>query len=206
MVRILQSPATVLAAAFVSFFVTLFLLLHLIPLGQVSALAAAHEPRSADDDPSWKFHNPDFDQWVSQIKSEKDALAVREQQLKDWEARLTAESREIAAVTQAVTHTQEAFDKRVVLLSTQEKDNAKKQLKVIADMTPDGAVAMMNEMPDDEVVRLLYSLKPDISGAILDAMSKLGPGQAKRAATLTDKIKEVLPVPATNTPAANAAR
>jgi flagellar motility protein MotE (MotC chaperone) len=206
MVRILQSPAAVLAAAFVSFFVTLFLLLHLIPLGQVAAVVAAREPKSADDAPSWRFHNPDIDQWVGQLKTEKDALAVREQQLKDWETRLTAESREIAAVTQAVTHTQEAFDKRVVLLSAQEKDNAKKQLKVIADMTPDGAAAMMNEMRDDEVVRLLYSQKPDVSAAILDAMSKLGQSQAKRAGTITERLKEVLPVPATNTPAANATR
>jgi flagellar motility protein MotE (MotC chaperone) len=206
MVRIVKSPATVLAAAFVSFFLTLFLALHAIPLGEVAAVAAAREPRGADDNPSWRFHNPDIDQWVAQLKTEKDALGVREQQLKDWEARLTAESREIAAVTQAVTHTQEAFDKRVVLFNDLEKDNAKKQLKVIADMTPDGAVAMMNEMPDDEVVRLLYSLKPDISGSILDAMSKLGQVPAKRAALLAEKIKEVLPVPATNTPAANAAR
>jgi len=203
MLRILQSPATVLAAAFLSFFITLFLLLHVIPIGV--ATAAAHETVAADDDPSWKFHNPDIDQWVSQIKSERDALAVREQQLKDWETRLDAESREIAAVTQAVTHTQEDFDKRVVLFTEQEKNNVKKQLKVITDMTPDGAVAMMNEMPDDEVARLLYSLKPDISGAILDAMSKLGEGPAKRAATLADKIKAILPEPATNTPA-NAAR
>jgi len=93
----------------------------------------------------------------------------------------------------------------VVLFTEQEKNNVKKQLKVITDMTPDGAVAMMNEMPDDEVARLLYSLKPDIAGAILDAMSKLGAGPAKRAATLADKIKAILPEPATNTPA-NAAR
>jgi flagellar motility protein MotE (MotC chaperone) len=193
-----------LAAAALSFFLTLFLLLRLLPLGSMAP--ATREPVMAEDDPSWKFHNPDIDQWVSQIKSERDALAVREQQLKDWEARLAAESREIAAVTQAVSRTQQEFDKRVVLFSDHEKDNVKKQLKVVADMTPDGAVAMMNEMPDDEVVRLLYSLKPDNSGAILDAMSKLGDGPAKRAATLTEKIKEVLPTPATNNLTANASR
>lgn len=202
MPRILQSPVAVFVAAGLSFFATLFLLLRLLPLGTVAAAGAYS---LADDDPSWKFHNPDIDQWLSQIKSERDTLAVREQQLKDWEARLAAESREIAAVTQTVTRTQQEFDKRVVLFTGQEKDNAKKQLKVIAEMTPDGAVAMMNEMPDDEVVRLLYSLKPDISGAILDAMSKLGDTQAKRAAALTEKIKEVLPVPATNNLTANAA-
>lgn len=203
MARILQSPIAVAVVACLAFFLTMFLLLRALPLG--TSLPQIREPMVADDDPSWKFHNPDIDQWVAQIKSERDALAVREQQLKDWEARLSAESREIAAVTQAVTHTQQEFDKRVVLFTDQEKDNVKKQLKVITDMTPDGAVAMMNEMPDDEVVRLLFSLKPDISAAILDSMSKQSPDSAKRAATLTDKIKTILPTPATNNLTANAA-
>jgi flagellar motility protein MotE (MotC chaperone) len=204
MPRLVKSPITVLVAAALSFFITMLLLLRAVPLGPVTP--AAKEALIAEDDPSWKFHNPDIDQWVAQIKLERESLAVREQQLKDWEARLTSESREIATVTQAVSRTQEGFDKRVLLFTDQEKDNVKKQLKVIADMTPDGAVAMMNEMPDDEVARLLYSLKPDISGAILDAMSKLGDGPAKRAAALTDKIKEVLSVPTTNNLTANAGR
>jgi flagellar motility protein MotE (MotC chaperone) len=201
MPRLIQSPLTVMAIACLLFFLTMFLMLRSVALGTVAA--PSKEPLMAEDDPSWKFHNPDIDQWVSQIKSERDALAVREQQLKEWETRLAAESREIAAVTQAVTHTQQDFDKRVLLYTDQQKDNVKKQLKVIADMSPDGAAAMMNEMPDDEVARLLYTLKPDISGAILDAMSKQGGAPAKRAAAITERIKDVLPIP-TNNPVANA--
>jgi len=160
----------------------------------------------AEDDPSWKFHNPDIDQWVSQIKEERDSIAVKEQQLKDWEARLAAESREISVVTQAVSRTQAEFDKRVLQFTDQQKDNVRKQIKVIADMSPDGAAAMMNEMPDDEVAQLLYTLKADISGAILDAMSKQGGAPAKRAAALTERIKDILPSPATNNLTANVSR
>ena len=58
---------------------------------------------------------------MSQIKAEREALAVREQQLKDWESRLAAESREIAAVTQAITRTQQEFDKRVVASATRKR-------------------------------------------------------------------------------------
>jgi flagellar motility protein MotE (MotC chaperone) len=200
MARILQSAVFVMVVAFLLFFGTMFLLLRSLPLGQ--AVVAVLGPMPAEDDPSWKFHNPDIDQWVSQIKAEREALAEREAQLKEWEARLAAESREIATVTQAVSRTQNEFDKRVVTFSDQQKDNAKKQIKVIADMTPDGAVAMMNEMPDDEVARLLYTLKPDIAGAILDSMSKLGGAPAKRAAALTERIKDILPI--TNNLSANA--
>ena len=204
MSRALQNPLTVVAVACLTFFGTMFLLLRTLPLGQITL--ASKEPLTAENDPSWKFHNPDIDQWVSQIKDERDSLAVREQNLKEWETRLAAESREIAAVTQAVTRTQADFDKRVLLFSDQQKDNVKKQLKVIADMSPDGAVAMLNEMPDDEVAQMLYTLKPDVSGAILDAMSKLGAAPAKRAATLTERIKDILPVPSTNNLTANAGR
>ncbi len=204
MSRTLQNPLTITVVACLMFFGTMFLLLRSLPLGQIAA--AAKEPMTAEDDPSWKFHNPDIDQWVAQIKNERDSLAVKEQNLKEWETRLAAESREIAAVTQAVTRTQTDFDKRVLLFSDQQKDNVKKQLKVIADMSPDGAVAMLNEMPDDEVAQMLYTLKPDVSGAILDAMSKLGNAPAKRAATLTERIKDVLPVPSTNNLTANAGR
>ena len=204
MTRILQSPVTVGVVACLMFFLTLFALLGVLPLGTVPHAAKA--PLMAEDDPSWKFHNPDIDQWVSQIKNERDALAVREQQLKEWEARLAAESREIAAVTQAVTRTQEEFDKRVLLFTDQQKDNVKKQLKVIAGMSPDGAATMLNELPDDEAARLLYSMKTDVSGAILDAMSKPGGTAAKRAAALTERIKDILPAPLTNNLTANARR
>ena len=203
MSRLLQHSATVLVVAFLLFFGTLFLLLRTLPLGQIVVEKA---PRSADDDPSWRFHNPDIDQWVSQIKSERDALAQREQELNEWETRLKAESREIATVTQAVTRTQADFDKHVLLFTDQQKDNVKKELKVISDMSPDGAVAMLNEMPDDEVAQLLYTLKPDVSGAILDAMSKVSDASAKRAAALTKRISDILPSPATNNPSINAAR
>jgi flagellar motility protein MotE (MotC chaperone) len=204
MIRLLQSPVTVGLVAALMFFLTMFAALRTLPLGTVTPVTKA--PLMAEDDPSWKFHNPDIDQWVSQIKDERDALAAREQNLKEWEARLAAESREIAAVTQAVSRTQEQFDKRVLRFTDQQKENVKKQLKVIADMTPDGAAAMLNEMPDDEVARLLYLMKADVSGAILDAMSKPGGAPAKRAATLTERIKDILPAPATNNLTANAGR
>jgi hypothetical protein len=47
-------------------------------------------------------------------------------------------------------------------------------------------------------------MKTDVSGPILDAMSKQGPAQAKRAATITQRLKEVLPMSATNSLSSNA--
>ena len=194
--KMIQSPATVLLLGGMVFFATMFAVLSGTHFGAVTPPEKA--AISASDDPSWKFHNPEVDQWVTQMKDEREALALRTQQLKEWEAQLNAQGKELSTVTHAVSNVQAAFDKRVVLFTEQEKENAKKQVKVIAGMSPDGAAAMLGEMSDTEITKLLYAMKNDLAGGILDAMSKQGQPQAKRAATLAQKLKAVMNAPATN--------
>ncbi len=194
--RILQSSGTVLLLGGILFLVTMLGVLSATHLGP--SKPAEPVQLTAEDDPSWKFHNPEMNQWLAEIKNERDQLAVREQQLKEWEAQLNAQGRELSMVTRTVSNVQSEFDKRVVLFTAAEKENAKKQVKVVAGMSPDGAATMFGEMTDNEVTKLLYSMKSDLAGGILDAMSKQGPVQAKRAATLEQKMKEVMDAPATN--------
>jgi len=194
--RIIQSPLTVILAAGLTFFLTMFLVLSGTHFG--AAAAAGKETISPGDDPSWVFRNPELDQWIAQIKAERDAQAVRSQELKDWEARLTVESHEMASITQAVSKAQIDYDRRVLTFKEQEKENIKKQIKVVSGMSPDGAAIMLGEMADGEVTKLLFSMKTDIAGAILDAMSKAGPAQARRAAALAQRLKDVVPNATTN--------
>ena len=195
MIRILQSAWL---TALIGCLLYLGTTLALFRAEKFSVVHTVATNRSADDDPSWRFKNPEFDQWIAQMKDEKEAIAVREQQLNEWQARLDAEHQEISTVTQTVTQLQTDFDRYVIRFNAQEMDNAKHQVKVIAAMTPAGAVAMLNEMPDDDVVRLLYTMKTADASAILDTMSKLGRTEARRAATLTARLHQVLPMP-TNT-------
>jgi flagellar motility protein MotE (MotC chaperone) len=87
----------------------------------------------------------------------------------------------------------------VVRFKAQETDNVKHQAKLIAAMSPEGAVSMFGQMDDDDVVRILFVMKPDEASAILDSLSKSG--EAKRAALLTERLHQVLPEapPATST-------
>lgn len=159
---------------------------------------------SAEDDPSWRFRNPEFNQWVSQIQNEKDQLATREQQLDEWQARLNLELQEMSLVTQTVGNLQSNFDQNVIRFKAQESDNVKHQAKLIAAMSPEGAVNMMSQMSEDDDVRILFTMKPDEASLILDTLSKMGPDQAKEAALLTERLHQVLPeptpTPATTTP------
>lgn len=158
--------------------------------------ASIEAPRSPNSDPSWRFRNPEFEQWIEQLKQEREALALKEQQLKELQTRIETERAEISAVTQAVSQLQIEFDKNIVRFKQQEVENLKKQTKVIAAMSPEGAAKMLNELADDEVVRILFTMKADEAGPIVDAMSKMGKAEAKRAAAITERIRQALPPPA----------
>jgi flagellar motility protein MotE (MotC chaperone) len=146
---------------------------------------------SADDDPSWRFRNPEINEWISQIQNEKSRLDLREQQLNELQTRLNAELQEMSVVTQTVSQLQSDFDRNVVRFKAQETDNVKHQAKLIAAMSPEGAVSMFGQMSDEDVVRILFVMKPDEASAILDTLSKSG--EAKRAALLTERLHQVLP-------------
>jgi hypothetical protein len=50
-------------------------------------------------------------------------------------------------------------------------------------------------MPDDDVVRILFVMKPDVASSILDTLSQTSTDGARRAALLTERLHEVLPAP-----------
>ena len=177
--------------------------LALIRPAQFAAAMPAPVELSAEDDPSWKFKNPDIDQWISQMQTEKEALALREQQLKEWQTRLEAEHKEISIVTQMVANIQADFDKNIIRFKAQEADNIKRQVKLLASMSPLGAATLLNEMSDDAVVKILFIMKTDEASAILDTMSKQGKPEARRAAMITAQLQRVLPLSTNAATAAN---
>lgn len=192
MVRFLQSTwMSMLLGGFLFFGTTAALLK---PSKFPVAIAAPEENAHAvSNEPSWKFRNPEMDQWIEEIKHEKEALNVREQQLKDLETRLNAERQEIAVVTQAVSTMQSDFDKNVVKLNSADAANLKKQVKLLAGMSPEGAAATLMQMSDDDVVRILFTMKPDDASLALDSISKQGKEQARRAAAIFERMRRTLP-------------
>jgi flagellar motility protein MotE (MotC chaperone) len=195
MIRIFQSPWFTAITGCVLYLATTVVVLN---PSKFAGIQLSNPDFSAEDDPSWKFRNPEFNQWVAQIKSEKENLDLREQHLNELQTRLDAEVQEISTVTQAVAQLQESFDKNVIRFKAQESDNVKHQAKLISAMSPEGATAMFSQMPDDDAVRILFTMKTDEASLILDALSKQGEAQAKRAAQLTQRLQQVLsPAPAT---------
>ena len=145
------------------------------------------------DDPSWKFRNPEFEQWVQDLRQEKAALELRKVQLTEWEKRLQAEHQEISSVTQKVAQLQAEFEKNVVRLKDQEIKNLKRQAKTVSEMSPDAAAKMLDQMTDDDLVRLFSAMKNEQVTLLLETLSKQGKAQTRRAAAITERMRHLLP-------------
>ena len=175
MTRWLTSSWVVALAGGLIYLATTALLIRPAQFAGVSAVLAAAK-LTPDNDPSWRFKNPEFQQWVAELKMEKSDLDAKAQQLQELQAQ---------------------FDKNVVRIKSQEVQNLSKQAKIISGMSPEGAAKLISQMADDDVVRLLSIMKTDEAGIVLDSMSKLGKTEAKRAADLTARLRMVLPPDAT---------
>lgn len=144
---------------------------------------------------SWSFKNPDADLMIAELKREKEALSVREQQLGDLEARLASERLEISVVLEGVGRVQKELDAAILRIKQEEIPNLKKLAKIHAAMSPEGSANILKEQTDDEVLKVLFYLKPGETGPILEAFGRLEKATAQRAAQLTERLRRSTETP-----------
>ncbi|HZQ48081.1 MAG TPA: hypothetical protein VFC07_13775 [Verrucomicrobiae bacterium] len=138
---------------------------------------------------SWEFHNPEADQLITELKEEKKSLDKRKQDLDELAARLKTEQEEVNSARQAVALLQTNFDKTVLHVQEDEGANLKKLAKVYSAMSPDSAAAILSGMDDTTVAKILVFMKEGETAGILEAISKKGDVDAKRAAALSDRLR-----------------
>jgi flagellar motility protein MotE (MotC chaperone) len=156
------------------------------PVAQDATAAAA---AAAKFGPSWEFTNPEADQLMSDLKTEKAALAKKEKDLNDLGARLQAERTELDTVAQNVKQMQADFDQNVVRIKDEEVANLKKLAKVYADMAPDSAATILAQMDDAAIVKIMVYMKEAETAAVFESMSKKNDAQAKRTANLSERLR-----------------
>jgi flagellar motility protein MotE (MotC chaperone) len=139
--------------------------------------------------PSWEFTNPEADQLIAELKTEKAAMEKKEQQLNDLASRLAAERTELNLATQSVYQLQLDFDKNVVRVKEEETANLKKLAKVYSEMTPESAAKIFAQMDDPAVIKIMVFMKDTDTAAILESMSKTGATDAKRVANLSESLR-----------------
>ena len=84
------------------------------------------------------------------------------------------------------------MDERVVAIGADEAKNLHSLAQTYSTLTPHAAVAIIKEMDDTTVVKILSLMKPDVVGPIFEDMAKPNGGDdtlARRAAALSEKIR-----------------
>ncbi len=158
-----------------------------MPTGGTSADAAA--AIQVQTGPSWDFTNPEADQLVNELKSERASVKKREQELDELAKRLAVEQTEVNQATQSVHQLQLDFDKNVVRIKEEETANLKKLAKVYSAMSPDSAAKVFAEMEDQAVVKIMVFMKDTETAAILESLAKNGQPEAKRVAGLSESLR-----------------
>lgn len=151
------------------------------------AAATVNAPR-----PSWEYLNPELDQLLSDLDTQRIAQEKRARELEALATRLKAERAELDVVMQNLARMQAEFDKNVLRIKDEEVANLKRLAKMYASMAPESAVRVLTQMPDDELVKLFAYMKDADTVAILELMVAQGPDQAKRVAKLTNRMRNTL--------------
>lgn len=154
----------------------------LSPRARTASIAVGHGA-------SWEFKNPEADQLVAELKEEKRSLDRRQATLNDLAARLEKEQAEVNDARQSVQLLQTNFDKSVLRVQESETANLKKLAKVYAAMTPESAAAIFADLDDVSVAKIMVFMKEADTAGILEALSKKGDAEAKRAANLSERLR-----------------
>jgi flagellar motility protein MotE (MotC chaperone) len=133
--------------------------------------------------------NPEIDLLISDLQRRKEELDLRDKQLQEWAARLQSEAAELSQITQQVARLQSAFDEKVLNIQTEESANLKKLARTYSAMAPETAAAILNELDDASIVRVLVFMKEEETARVLEALSRTGETQAKRVADLSEKLR-----------------
>jgi flagellar motility protein MotE (MotC chaperone) len=163
------------------------------PVAAHNAEPGQENEAPVQEGPSWTFKNPEIEQLVLELKTEKEAIAIRQKQLNELSDRLQNERMELNQVTQKVFLMQKEFDKNVVKVKEAEVVNLKKLAKGYSLMDPQAAGNILKGLEEDQFVKILLFMKEAESAPILEALSKQGEEETKKAVKITDKLRTAIP-------------
>lgn len=193
MTKLLHNPAVVTVVALLA-----GLAAGLIPLWSASqklvaqALTGHVLKTNHLKDQGWDFWTIEVDNLAAELKDEKARMAKLSEQLDLRAARLTAEQKELEKLRLNIEATRKEINDRVIEISADEIKNVRGLAQTYTNLTPRAAVAIIREMDDMTVVKILSLMKADVVAPIFEEMSKTADREgalARRAAILSEKLR-----------------
>lgn len=141
---------------------------------------------------AWNFQSEEIETLARDLRAEKAALEQRSKDLDAAAARVATEKMELQRLRTELDGLKDEITKSVPQIEAVEKGNLKGLSKTYASMKPSQAVAILAEMDDASVIKILSMMKTENVAQVLGEMSKTttpsGP-LAPRAAKLSDQLR-----------------
>jgi flagellar motility protein MotE (MotC chaperone) len=175
-----------------------------IAAAATAALAQA-EPVAVRRAQGWDFWTIEIDNLASELKEEKARQRKQADALDQRAARLAADQAELAKARAAIEQMRRELGERVLEIKADESRNLRTLSQTYGNLTPKAAVAIIRELDDTTVVKILSLMKPDVVAPIFEELSATTGTDgllAKRAATLSEKLRLMKAAAATTATAA----
>lgn len=162
--------------------------------GLVAQAIAAIPPVVVDESKAqgWDFWTIEIDGLSSELKEERARLRQQAEMLNQRAARLAAEQQELTKIRAEIEGMRAEIGRKVIEITADESKNLRTLAQTYSSLTPKGAVAILREMDDTTVVKILSLMKSDAVSPIFEEMSKTTASDgtlARRAATLSEKLR-----------------
>jgi flagellar motility protein MotE (MotC chaperone) len=189
----LKSP---LAATFLSMLLSMGMGIYLCiqaagPMLEMAAKSRAKVIAKKEDN-GWDFWTIEMENLSNDLKEERARLHKQADLLDQRDARITAEEKEMDRVRADIDGLRKQIGDKVTEVSAEEAKNIKSLSQTYATISPKAAVAILREMDDSTVVKILSQMKPDVVGPIFEEMSRTTDGDvplARRAAILSERLR-----------------
>jgi flagellar motility protein MotE (MotC chaperone) len=153
----------------------------------------------------WDFYTAEIDNLIQELQKQRTGYEVKTKDLGAVEMRIAAEKQELLRLREELLRLRGEIEKMRDDLTSQttelvstEKSNIRNLARSYAIMKPAEAVAILSQMSDANIVKLLATMKADIVAKILGEMAKTkdptAPADSKttlanRAATISDQLR-----------------
>jgi flagellar motility protein MotE (MotC chaperone) len=155
---------------------------------RATTVTAAKEKKAQ----GWDFWTIEIDNLASELKEEKSRQHKQADLLDQRSARLDAEKLELEKLRVSIETMRKEIGEKVIEIHADETRNLRALAQTYTNLTPRAAVAIIREMDDNTVVKILSLMKPDVIAPIFEEMSKTVDKDgllARRVAVLSEKLR-----------------
>ncbi|MEY5016849.1 MAG: hypothetical protein RIS92_3207 [Verrucomicrobiota bacterium] len=158
------------------------------------AAAVVVEEKPVPPQTVFSFHTAELVEMVEDLKKQKQKILEEQKDVKALAARTLSDRQEVEKIRDEIKELRADLDRRVVEVQQEEVKNLEALASTYSSMPPSAVVPIFKEMEEDQVVKILATMKAKAVGLVLSEMGKAPDksgeeSTARRAARITDKLR-----------------